>query len=175
MKTRFWSVVIALAMLAVVAADTIVSQLGNEGPAYEQGSRPSTLGWGADDASYPDRCVVNPADDAEMVWVPPGSFRMGITEEERDRLWDANGWDPNWNIRETVPDDNPTPEADPPYAKVPARVSWFDAEFYGEWAGGDFVTEAQREWAARGPENLLWPWGNEWDSSQCNSGNYWAG
>jgi len=199
---------VLLLAVAVTAADTIVSQLGNEGPAYEQGSKPSTLGWGPDDGSYPDRCIVNPADDAEMVWVPAGSFRMGITDEERDRLWDAYGWDPNWKytlndaqpahevtltrgfwlyrhgvtkgqyarfMRETADDDNPVPEAEQPYPKDPARVTWFAAELYAQWAGGEIVTEAQREWAARGPENLLWPWGNEWDSNQCNSGNYWAG
>jgi len=35
------------------------------------------MGWGPDDAPYPDRFVVNPADGAEMVWVPAGTFPMG--------------------------------------------------------------------------------------------------
>jgi formylglycine-generating enzyme required for sulfatase activity/energy-coupling factor transporter ATP-binding protein EcfA2 len=30
-------------------------------------------------------------------------------------------------------------------------------------------TEAEWEWAARGPEALRWPWGNEWEEGRCNS------
>lgn len=197
---------VALLFAGPATAETIVSQLGTEALAYEPGSTPATLGWGPDDRAYPDRCVINPVDGAEMVWVPPGSFRMGITDEELAGLWEANGWDPDWKYtlydarpahvvtltrgfwlyRHAVTigqyalflaaiTDDPTTAPDEPDAKVPTRASWCDAELYGGWAEGELVTEAQREWAARGPENLLWPWGNDWDPDQCNSGDYWAG
>jgi len=54
-------------------------------------------------------------------------------------------------------------------------VSWEDAEAYCTWAGGLLPTEAQWEYAARGPEGRLYPWGNEWDRTRCNSAEYHAG
>ena len=53
-------------------------------------------------------------------------------------------------------------------------VSWDDASAYAEWAGGALPTEAQREYAARGPAGHPFPWGGQWDRDRCNSAEYWA-
>ncbi len=39
-------------------------------------------------------------------------------------------------------------------------VKWSEARSYAQWKGGDLPTEAQWEYAARGGEKIIYPWGN---------------
>ena len=42
-------------------------------------------------------------------------------------------------------------------------INWFEANRFCEVRGGRLPSEAEWEWAARGPDNLIYPWGNEWN------------
>ena len=48
-------------------------------------------------------------------------------------------------------------------------VDWNDAQGYCQWASKRLPTEAEWEYAARGPESLVFPWGDEFDEMKLNA------
>jgi formylglycine-generating enzyme required for sulfatase activity len=49
-------------------------------------------------------------------------------------------------------------------------ITWADAQGYCTWAGSQLPTEAQWEYAARGPQDYLFPWGDA--SPTCDQAQF---
>ena len=82
----------------------------------------------------------------------------------KEEYWSEAGW--NWLSKQPA-DSRPKRAGSKP--DLPRNnVTWYEAEAYAYWRAGRLPTEAEWEYAARGPDSLIYPWGNEFDVSICN-------
>jgi formylglycine-generating enzyme required for sulfatase activity len=80
-------------------------------------------------------------------------------------LWSEAGW--TWlSGRDPTALPVACVDAEPDHPRV--CITWFEAEAYAAWRGGALPTEAQWEFAARGPSSSIFPWGDDWDAAKAN-------
>ena len=110
--------------------------------------------------------VIQEFDGVEMVLVPAGCFEMGNGDYSNERPVSKQCFDESfWIDRYEVTNEQYGSYGCREYSSQPDQprncVDWFDARDFCEKLGGRLPSEAEWEYAARGPDNLKYPWGND--------------
>jgi formylglycine-generating enzyme required for sulfatase activity len=109
------------------------------------------------------RPVIQVFDGYEMVRVPAGCFKMGMENGRRDErpVTEVCIQRAFWLDRFEVTNAQYGSEGGYGGANIPrGNLTWFEARDFCAARGGRLPTEAEWEYAARGPDGLIYPWGN---------------
>jgi formylglycine-generating enzyme required for sulfatase activity len=110
----------------------------------------------------------------EMALVPPGCFKMGSNNAQAERpiheiCIETPFYIDVFEVTNEQFDDKGGVAARSSYFPaddLPRQfVTWFEAKEYCESRDARLPSEAEWEFAARGPDNLKFPWGNEFSSN----------
>ncbi len=132
-----------------------------------------------------------------MVLIPKGPFLYGenrvreeiphdyymsiypVTNDQNKEFMLANGYgsedywsNEGWAWKQEKQVDSPEYWNNPKWTKADhpvVGVSYYEAEAYAFWAGKRLPTEQEWERAARGTDGREYPWGNDFDTTKCNS------
>ena len=183
-----WGVIAVVALvLAVGAGIQLIPPQGTKTPAAL-----STPTKTVSDLE-PGTTRMREADDMTQVYVPAGEFAMGSEQGDADEqpvhtvaldtFWldKTEVTNAQYQTCVTASVCDPLPHIDNSDYNAPDQpvlgVDWESAIIYCGWVGGRLPTEAEWEYAARGPESLIYPWGHAWQmglanckESQCEDG-----
>lgn len=191
-SVRPWALSMHL-LLALLAAFAVSLPLSSAAPSIAPYPTPRPLetvleyarNFSGSNADWQPYITVQSFDGVAMVLVPAGCFTMGSTDEQiedailfdRPREWfdaeqpaheicfDTPFWIDLTEVTNAQFGSSGRWEGD----QLPREmVSWDEAGAHCESRGARLPTEAEWEYAARGPDGLVYPWGDAFDGSRLN-------
>jgi len=115
-------------------------------------------------------------DGVMMVLVPAGCFMMGSTNSEdeeplHEQCFDEPFWIDKYEVTQAQFERLGGTQAEEPRFtgsnRPVERITWFEARDFCKQRDSELPTEAEWEYAARGPDGLVYPWGNTWNANNA--------
>jgi formylglycine-generating enzyme required for sulfatase activity len=151
------------------------ASISNPGSAQTGGSSTSQTGRVTRNADWTP--VERDFDGVTMVQVPAGCFQMGSSDGDDDeqpiheQCFDQPFWIDKYEVtQEQFNRLGGRQEYSPGFSgdlRPVENITWFEARDFCELRRARLPTEAEWEYAARGPDNLLYPWGNQWNENNA--------
>jgi formylglycine-generating enzyme required for sulfatase activity len=175
----------------VVTQTATAQQVGTDGTALAQTAAPTVsaaAGQGLPTRNADWSPVERNFGGIPMVRVPAGCFAMGADDGPSDErpahaiCFFAPFWIDKFEVRQAqfsaLDGVAASPSAFQGNNRPVEQITWFEARDYCIRRGGRLPTEAEWEYAARGPDALDYPWGGEFDPGRAvfseNSGQQTA-
>jgi len=102
--------------------------------------------------------------NVEMVLVPPGCFDMGENGEGGRQCFDNPFWIDRTEVTniqfDSFDGQASQPVFQPDTNRPRQNITWYEAKVFCDKRQTRLPTEREWEYAARGPDNLMYPWGN---------------
>ncbi len=122
--------------------------------------------------------IIQDFEGVPMVQVPPGCFQMGSATGGRDeqpvheQCFDTAFWIDRTEVTQgqfaALGGSLGSPRSAFAGVERPVeRIDWITARDFCALRGGRLPTEAEWEYAARGPDGLVYPWGNDWNPNNA--------
>lgn len=162
--------------------DAVINESGSEGlPAVEAAEAPAE-DHNSIESDFAWKPVIQEFDGVDMAIVPAGCFMMGDPDLERaGPAHEVYLTEPYWiHVTEVSNDqfqkmggqagqDPSFPGQDISAGELPRTgITWEEAAAFCQSRGARLTTEAEWEYAARGPEGWVYPWGDEFDPTRLN-------